>query len=409
MARGKKPVTLLEVRDLNVSFQTADGLVRAVRGVSFDVEPGRTLGIVGESGSGKTVLTQTLLGLTPGAQVAGSAMFEGANLLELSDDELRKVRGARISVIFQDPLTSLHPLYKIGWQISEMIRAHDRSVSKKEATLRTVELLRRVGIPKPDTRVNDYPHQFSGGMRQRAMIAMALALEPKLIIADEPTTALDATVQAQILDLLLRLQQDSGTALIMITHDLGVVADIADDVMVMYAGRAAEKAPKRDVFYRPHHPYTKGLLESIPSSSAAGGRLKPIPGQPPSLINLPMGCKFHPRCSYAFGRCRAEEPVLRPIDDGGAHTSACWLPVASAGLSAEAEELREAAAHGADATSADGEAVDGKPADVGAADGQAAANDAAPDNEGSVALWRLRTTPTMTSWSAWRTWSSTSR
>ena len=226
-------MTLLEVKDLNVSFQTPDGVVRAVRGVSFDVEPGRTLGIVGESGSGKTVLTQTLLGLTPGAQVWGSAMFEGANLLELPDEELRKVRGARISVIFQDPLTSLHPLYKIGWQISEMIRAHDRSVSKKEAATRTVDLLRRVGIPKPDTRVNDYPHQFSGGMRQRAMIAMALALEPKLIIADEPTTALDATVQAQILDLLLRLQQDLGTALIMITHDLGVVAGLADRVMVM--------------------------------------------------------------------------------------------------------------------------------------------------------------------------------
>ena len=298
-------MTLLEVKDLNVSFQTPDGVVRAVRGVSFDVEPGRTLGIVGESGSGKTVLTQTLLGLTPGAQVSGSAMFEGANLLELPDDELRKVRGAKISVIFQDPLTSLHPLYKIGWQIAEMIRAHDRSVSKKEAPTRTVDLLRRVGIPKPDTRVNDYPHQFSGGMRQRAMIAMALALEPKLIIADEPTTALDATVQAQILDLLLRLQQDLGTALIMITHDLGVVADIADDVMVMYAGRAAEKAPKRDVFYHPHHPYTLGLLESIPSSSAAGGRLKPIPGQPPSLINLPAGCKFHPRCSYAFAKCKS--------------------------------------------------------------------------------------------------------
>jgi oligopeptide/dipeptide ABC transporter ATP-binding protein len=394
MARGKKPVTLLEVRDLNVSFQTADGLVRAVRGVSFDVEPGRTLGIVGESGSGKTVLTQTLLGLTPGAQVAGSAMFEGANLLELSDDELRKVRGARISVIFQDPLTSLHPLYKIGWQITEMIRAHDRSVSKKEATVRTVELLRRVGIPKPDTRVNDYPHQFSGGMRQRAMIAMALALEPKLIIADEPTTALDATVQAQILDLLLRLQQDSGTALIMITHDLGVVADIADDVMVMYAGRAAEKGPKRDVFYHPHHPYTTGLLESIPSSSASGGRLKPIPGQPPSLINLPQGCKFHPRCGYVLARCRVDEPALRPIDDGGAHTSACWLPVAASGLSAEAEALRkQAVAEGNGAAPADGAAVDDPAAeaadveavDAAAADGVATENDAAADNEGSVA------------------------
>jgi peptide/nickel transport system ATP-binding protein len=376
-------VTLLEVKDLNVSFQTPDGVVRAVRGVSFDVEPGRTLGIVGESGSGKTVLTQTLLGLTPGAQVWGSAMFEGANLLELPDDELRKVRGARISVIFQDPLTSLHPLYKIGWQISEMIRAHDRSVSKKEATIRTIDLLRRVGIPKPDTRVNDYPHQFSGGMRQRAMIAMALALEPKLIIADEPTTALDATVQAQILDLLLRLQQDLGTALIMITHDLGVVADIADDVMVMYAGRAAEKGPKRDIFYHPHHPYTKGLLESIPSSSAAGGRLKPIPGQPPSLINLPSGCKFHPRCSYAFAKCKTgDDPVLRPVDDGGAHESACWLPAASAGLSAEAEKLRtETSALGHEPTR-----VEERP--VGrhrAPDGGATEPGPAADNEGSVA------------------------
>ena len=400
MARGKKPVTLLEVRDLNVSFQTADGLVRAVRGVSFDVEPGRTLGVVGESGSGKTVLTQTLLGLTPGAQVAGSAMFEGANLLELSDDELRQVRGARISVIFQDPLTSLHPLYKIGWQIAEMIRAHDRSVSKKEAMVRTVELLRRVGIPKPDTRVNDYPHQFSGGMRQRAMIAMALALEPKLIIADEPTTALDATVQAQILDLLLRLQQDSGTALIMITHDLGVVADIADDVMVMYAGRAAEKAPKRDVFYRPHHPYTKGLLESIPSSSASGSRLKPIPGQPPSLINLPQGCTFHPRCGYVLARCTVDEPVLRPVDDGGAHTSACWLPVEAAGLSAEAEALRKAAvaaeneagpadpAAAAEVAQSDADAAaaaENAAAQAAVADGLARENDATADNKGSLA------------------------
>jgi oligopeptide/dipeptide ABC transporter ATP-binding protein len=336
-------VTLLEVQDLKVSFSTADGVVRAVRGVSFGVEPGRTLGIVGESGSGKTVLTQTLLGLTPGADVSGSAVFEGTDLIQLSEEKMRHVRGAQIAVIFQDPLTSLHPLYRVGWQISEMIRAHDKSVSKKEAEERSVDLLRRVGIPKPEVRVHDYPHQFSGGMRQRAMIAMALALDPKLIIADEPTTALDATVQAQILDLLLRLQADSGTALIMITHDLGVVADIADDVMVMYAGRAAEKAPKRDVFYAPHHPYTKGLLESIPSSSAAGARLRPIAGTPPSLINLPSGCKFHPRCGYVLDRCLKEEPVLRPVGETGLHSSACWLPTEAAGLSAEAEELREEA------------------------------------------------------------------
>jgi oligopeptide/dipeptide ABC transporter ATP-binding protein len=333
-------VTLLDVTDLTVSFPTADGVVKAVRGVSFSVDAGRTLGIVGESGSGKTVLTQTLLGLTPGADVSGRASFDGTDLLQLSDNEMRNFRGARIAVIFQDPLTSLHPLYKVGWQISEMIRAHDRSVSKKEGSQRAVDLLGRVGIPRPETRVNDYPHQFSGGMRQRAMIAMALALSPQLIIADEPTTALDATVQAQILDLLLRLQRESGTALIMITHDLGVVADIADDVMVMYAGRAAEKAPKRDTFYAPHHPYTKGLLESIPSSSAAGGRLRPIPGQPPSLINLPAGCKFHPRCGYVLDRCLTEEPGLRPVSQDGYHSSACWLPIQAAGLNEQAEELR---------------------------------------------------------------------
>ncbi len=374
-------MTLLEVRDLNVSFPTADGVVRAVRGVSFEVEPGRTLGVVGESGSGKTVLTQTLLGLTPGAEVSGSALFEGTNLLDLSDDEMRHIRGERISVIFQDPLTSLHPLYRIGWQIGEMIRAHDKSVSKKEAHTRSVDLLRMVGIPKPETRVDDYPHQFSGGMRQRAMIAMALALEPKLIVADEPTTALDATVQAQILDLLLRLQQDLGTALIMITHDLGVVADIADDVMVMYAGRAAEKAPKRDIFYTAHHPYTKGLLESIPSSKAAGGRLKPIPGSPPSLINLPSGCKFHPRCAYVFDKCMTAEPVLHPVAESGSHTSACWLPASAAGLSAEAEELREQMVHaerGEEAAEVAAAAV----AELGVSGPDTAATG---DNEGSVA------------------------
>ena len=334
-------MSLLEVTDLNVSFPTADGVVKAVRGVSFNVDPGRTLGIVGESGSGKTVLTQTLLRLTPGATISGRAVFNGTDLLQLSDNDMRNFRGAQIAVIFQDPLTSLHPLYKVGWQIAEMIRAHDKSVSKKDANDRAVDLLRRVGIPRPETRVNDYPHQFSGGMRQRAMIAMALSLSPKMIIADEPTTALDATVQAQILDLLLRLQQESDTALIMITHDLGVVADIADEVMVMYAGRAAEKAAKRDIFYAPHHPYTKGLLESIPSSSAAGGRLKPIPGSPPSLIHLPPGCKFHPRCGYVLDRCVTEEPELVRIGTDAGHSSACWLPAEAAGVGASAEELRE--------------------------------------------------------------------
>jgi oligopeptide/dipeptide ABC transporter ATP-binding protein len=334
-------LTLLQVKDLTVSFPTADGLVQAVRGVSFDVEAGQTLGIVGESGSGKTVLTQTILGLTPDAEVSGTVEFDGTDLRQLSDDQLRKVRGAQISVIFQDPLTSLHPLYRVGWQIAEMIRVHDKSVSKAEAATRTVELLRRVGIPRPEQRIHDYPHQFSGGMRQRAMIAMAISLSPKLIIADEPTTALDATVQAQILDLLMNLKQESDTALIMITHDLGVVADIADDVMVMYAGRAAEKAGKRDIYYAPHHPYTKGLLESIPNSSAAGDRLRPIAGQPPSLISLPSGCKFHPRCDYVMDHCLTEEPGLRRVGESSDHFSACWLPTSAAGLTAAAEELRE--------------------------------------------------------------------
>ena len=336
-------MSLLEVTDLRVSFPTADGLVQAVRGVSFSVDNGRTIGIVGESGSGKTVLTQTLLGLTQGGQVQGKAVFDGTDLLTLRPDQLRKVRGAEIAVIFQDPLTSMHPLYKVGWQIVEMIRSHDKSVSKKQATARAIDLLGRVGIPRPAERVNDYPHQFSGGMRQRAMIAMALSLSPKLIIADEPTTALDATVQAQILDLLLRLQQESDTALIMITHDLGVVADIADDVMVMYAGRAAEKAGKHDIFYQPHHPYTKGLLESIPNSSAAGERLRPITGQPPSLIQLPSGCAFHPRCAYVMDKCLTDQPRLAPVSDDGRHLSACWLPATAAGLAGEAEELRRRA------------------------------------------------------------------
>jgi peptide/nickel transport system ATP-binding protein len=333
-------VSLLEVSDLAVSFPTADGIVQAVRGVSFRLDAGRTLGIVGESGSGKTVLTQTLLGLTPGGRVSGKAVFDGADLLTMGADQLRSVRGAQIAVIFQDPLTSLHPLYRVGWQITEMIRAHDRSISKSAATERAVELLARVGIPQPRQRVRDYPHQFSGGMRQRAMIAMALSLNPKLIIADEPTTALDATVQAQILDLLLRLQQESNTALIMITHDLGVVADIADDVMVMYAGRAAEAATKHDAFYQPHHPYTKGLLESIPNSSAAGERLHPITGQPPSLIRLPAGCAFHPRCAYVMDRCLTDQPPLVAVKGESGHRSACFLPTSAVGLSEEAEGSR---------------------------------------------------------------------
>ncbi len=336
-------MSLLEVTDLRVSFPTADGVVQAVRGVSFSVDQGRTLGVVGESGSGKTVLTQTLLGLAPGGQVSGRAMFDGTDLLTVPANQMRRIRGAEIAVIFQDPLTSLHPLYRVGWQIAEMIRAHSKGVGKKQAMNQAIDLLGRVGIPNPARRVHDYPHQFSGGMRQRAMIAMALSLSPRMIIADEPTTALDATVQAQILDLLIRLQREYNTALIMITHDLGVVADIADDVMVMYAGRAAEKGSKHDIFYSPHHPYTKGLLESIPNSSAAAERLKPITGQPPSLIRLPSGCAFHPRCAYVMDKCISAEPQLTAVGDAGYHRSACWLPIAAAGTADDAEQLRRQA------------------------------------------------------------------
>ncbi|MQY08647.1 ABC transporter ATP-binding protein [Actinomadura macrotermitis] len=342
-------MSLLEVTDLRVSFRTADGVVRAVRGVSFSVDAGRTLGIVGESGSGKSVSTQTLMGLTPGAQVSGEAWFDGQDLLAMPERQMRRVRGAQIGMIFQDPLSSLHPLYKVGWQIEEMIKAHEPDMSKEQARKRAVEMLGLVGIPQPDRRVDDYPHQFSGGMRQRAMIAMALALNPKLIIADEPTTALDATVQMQILDLMRRLQGEFDTALIMITHDLGVIADMADDVLVMYGGQAVEHAGRRDLYYRPHHPYTVGLLESVPSAAAGrGARLKAIAGQPPSLINLPSGCVFHPRCEYVMERCRVDEPPLdevggEPLSPGAAHRSACWLPHRITGLDEQAAQARRRA------------------------------------------------------------------
>jgi oligopeptide/dipeptide ABC transporter ATP-binding protein len=333
-------MSLLEVTDLRVSFPTSDGLVQAVRGVSFSVDRGQTLGIVGESGSGKSVSTQTLLGLTAGADVSGEATFEGRDLLKMTPDELRRIRGAEISMIFQDPLSALHPLYKVGWQIMEMIRAHEPSTSKLQARKRAVDLLKMVGIPQPDRRVDDFPHQFSGGMRQRAMIAMALSLQPKLIVADEPTTALDATVQAQILDLLLRLQRELDTALIMITHDLGVIADLANDVMVMYAGKQIEYADRNALYYQPHHPYTKGLLESIPASTGSKSRLRPITGQPPSLIQPPSGCPFHPRCAYVMDKCLTDMPPLGAVGDGNGHLSACWLPGDAVGLSTEADELR---------------------------------------------------------------------
>jgi peptide/nickel transport system ATP-binding protein len=318
-------MALLEVDDLHVSFNTADGVVKAVRGLTFSVDRGQTLGIVGESGSGKSVSTQTIMGLTAGAKVSGEARFEGRDLLTASKDQLRSIRGAKVGMIFQDPLSSLHPYYRVGSQIVEMILAHE-STSKAAARARAVDLLRLVGIPKPEVRVNDYPHQFSGGMRQRAMIAMAMALNPILLIADEPTTALDVTVQAQVLELMERLQKEYGTAIIMITHDLGVVAGIADEVVVMYAGTVMEKAERRELFYHNHHPYTEGLLASLPQpGSEQNQRLLPIHGTPPSLINLPSGCPFHPRCPYVMDRCRTLQPPLAGVFRPG-HLSACWLP-----------------------------------------------------------------------------------
>ncbi|HEY2287718.1 MAG TPA: dipeptide ABC transporter ATP-binding protein [Streptosporangiaceae bacterium] len=333
---------LLDVQDLHVRFDTADGPLHAVRGASFSVGPGQTLGIVGESGSGKSVTAQALLGLVPGADVTGRAWFEGRDLLAMTGQQLREIRGQRISMVFQDPLTSLHPLYRLGWQLTEAMRAHG-TVSKAAAQRRAVELLGMVGIPRPAERLDDYPHQFSGGMRQRVMIAMALALDPALIIADEPTTALDATVQAQVLELLVRLQGELGTSLILITHDLGVVADLADQVMVMYSGRPVEQADRRAAYYEAHHPYTRGLLESIPVAGDTG-RLRPIPGQPPSMLAEPPGCAFAPRCRFVMDRCATEAPPLRPIGGSGGHLSACWLPDSAAGAVARRIPVAAAAA-----------------------------------------------------------------
>jgi peptide/nickel transport system ATP-binding protein len=319
-------VALLEVDDLHVWFDTADGVVRAVRGVSFEVERGKTLGIVGESGSGKSVATQTIVGLTRGASVTGSAMFEGTDLLNATSRELRSIRGAQIAMIFQDPLSSLHPYYRVGWQIVEMLRAHDRSMTRREARARAVDLLGLVGIPRAEDRIDDFPHQFSGGMRQRVMVAMAMALNPALLIADEPTTALDVTVQSQVLQVMQRLQEEFGTAIILITHDLGVIAEMADDVVVMYAGAVMERASRREIFYHHHHPYTEGLLQSLPTHGGTRERLTPIAGTPPSLIGLPPGCPFSPRCRYAFDRCVEETPPLLTVGRDLHHRSACWLP-----------------------------------------------------------------------------------
>jgi oligopeptide transport system ATP-binding protein len=315
---------LLEVDDLHMHFFTRDGVVKAVDGVSFTLECGETLGVVGESGSGKSVTALSIMRLIPeppGKVVGGDIRFKGESVLEMSEREQRKMRGNRIAMIFQDPMTSLNPVYRIGKQIAEPLRLHKGS-TRKEAWAAAVELLAQVGIPQAKDRARDYPHEFSGGMRQRAMIAMALACGPDILIADEPTTALDVTIQAQILELMEEIQARTESAIIMITHDLGVVADMADRVLVMYAGRAVEYGPADEVFYRPLHPYTWGLLESLPRHDVNDkGKLCPIKGQPASLINLPGGCSFHPRCAYAQDICRSQEPYLTEIAPG--HSSAC--------------------------------------------------------------------------------------
>jgi peptide/nickel transport system ATP-binding protein len=318
---------LLSVEDLRVSFRTDDGIVRAVDGISYRVAPGHTLGIVGESGSGKTVSSLTMLGLTRSrnSKIEGRIVFEGQDLVTMDDDKLRRIRGNDVSMIFQDPLSAMHPFYKVGWQLVEAMQAH-RGLSKSAARARAAELLELVGIPDPKRRVDQYPHEFSGGMRQRAMIAMALANEPKLLIADEPTTALDVTVQAQILALLQDLQERLGTAIIIITHDLGVVAEIADDIAVMYAGRIVERGSTQEIFTSPQHPYTWGLLKSIPRlDNPRDEELVPISGRPPSLIHRPSGCHFHPRCAYVRDAHKRVDPQLAAVNGDDGHMAACLL------------------------------------------------------------------------------------
>jgi oligopeptide/dipeptide ABC transporter ATP-binding protein len=318
---------LLEVSDLRVQFDTDDGVVKAVDGLSFEVDAGETLGIVGESGSGKSVANMTILGLTraENATITGRITFDGQDLLELDEEGLRVFRGNDIAMIFQDPLTSLHPFYKVGAQMVEAIQAH-QDASNDEARERSIELLQLVGIPDPERRFGEYPHEFSGGMRQRAMIAMALTNDPKLLIADEPTTALDVTIQAQILRLIDRLQSELGMAVIMITHDLGVIAETADEVLVMYGGRAVEAGTLDEIFYDPQHPYTWGLLGSLTRTDRprAIGRLSQIAGQPPSLIAPPEGCHFRPRCPHAFDRCTST-PELEARTGSRTHFDRCWL------------------------------------------------------------------------------------
>jgi peptide/nickel transport system ATP-binding protein/oligopeptide transport system ATP-binding protein len=321
------PDPLLDVRDLRVSFATEDGLVEAVDGVSFTLEPGEIVAIVGESGCGKSVTALTLIGLSrgPNARIEGSVRFRGTELTTVGEDQMRKVRAEKIAMVFQDPMSALNPVYRVGDQIVEQIRAHE-DVSKDEARKRAVAALRSVGIPNPEQRARNYPHEFSGGMRQRAMIAMALSLEPQVLIADEPTTALDVTIQAQILSLIAKLNRERGLAVILITHDLGVVAEIAERALVMYAGRVVEQGTLDEIFYDPQHPYTWGLLGSLTRlDQPRPKRLPSIPGQPPSLISPPRGCHFRPRCPHEFEKC-SEVPGLEPrLPDQPRHCDRCWL------------------------------------------------------------------------------------
>jgi peptide/nickel transport system ATP-binding protein len=319
-------MALLEVTDLQTRFRTDDGVVKAVSGVSFSLDKGKTLGVVGESGSGKSVTFLTLMGLVDRrhAEVSGSVIFDGEEIIGLSSKRLQSIRGKRIGMIFQDPMTSLNPVKKIGWQLEEAVMLHN-DITKDEARRRSVEILKEVEIPNADTRIDAYPHQFSGGMRQRVMIAMALINNPEVLIADEPTTALDVTTQAQILRLMTKLQRDHEMAIVMITHDLGVVAELADDVAVMYGGRVVEEGFVDDLFAKPEMPYTWGLLGSLPRLHITTERLEQIPGQPPSLLHPPSGCAFNPRCAYAFDRCREELPELRAGAVGHEHRFRCHL------------------------------------------------------------------------------------
>jgi oligopeptide/dipeptide ABC transporter ATP-binding protein len=321
---------LLEIQDLKVSFRTEDGVVKAVDGVSFSVDRGEVVAVVGESGSGKSVTAMTLMGLTrgPNTLFEGRALFDGRDVVGASDEELRRVRGAGIAMVFQDPMSSLDPVYRVGRQIAEQIRVHDPKANKARSLDRAVDLMERVGIPHARERARSYPHEFSGGMRQRVMIAMALSNDPKLLIADEPTTALDVTIQAQILDELRKLRTETGAGIILVTHDLGVVADIADRIVVMYAGRVVEQGTLDEIFYDPQHPYTWGLLGSITRVDRdRSQRLPAIPGLPPSLLRPPEGCHFRPRCPHEFERCREVPPLEARVPEAPAHLDRCWLEV----------------------------------------------------------------------------------